>query len=1856
MKMRHFTIGLFLSCVLLSGSSAVYAVDCTGSVSASFDAATNTLTVTATPGVASQCSNASASVTVEGYPYSRSDACPSGSPCSLTFTYDTSCFAPGPHTISAYFSCDYRVGFYCYTGTPTTATTSFTQPDYTPTVSASVEQLTPTDIRIHVPYVFQNTSGSRALNLSHFLPNGAGDGNTYPGTVTGTSGEWTKDFSISCWLPGAHRFVVTATACNDVLSHSAETSFTVGDETPTVAASVVTTGPNAVRVDMPFSFPVTVNSRATKLYHVNPDGSEGGIFWIGPSDLQSGTWSHTFDTTCWPTGTHTFRATATSCSRTTNTATATLQIVRKVHVDVAILKTATTKNAQITYEFTDNDPNGRSVTAKFLPVFPDTTVHEITLPPLSGTSGTFFPVDVASFGTSGILRVRASNSCGETDVKDTFINCDCHEGGPTTVPRPVRLWDGSMTYSERDPLPSEGAMLFSRSYDTNNPTDGVFGMRWRSALDAGLSHFNDGSLETVTIQMEGERKAAFVKSGGVWSQTWPAGISPAFLTQQSDGSWQYRDAGSSLIRIFRADGRLDGFDDRATATKVLIDYNTSGQPQRVYSADGTWSCTITMGGGHITSIAVDGRPDLVWQYSYSGSLLQSVTLSGSTSAWRTYEYMGGLLSAIRDASGSLIESHTFDAYGRAIDSIGSGGSDITNIEYDLPGSLPDSTVTRVTYATGEQTTFEQRFIGGRQQTFAVNGGCGSCGSRNSTYAIDDVTGQLVRKQDARGYITSFAYDASGHLVQERRNDRPASCDPEQDASHCRMTAASLLTASLQPTAASTYVNYAYGDVHWPDKPTEIRTPAAISGTLIDYTAYDPATGIPVTRSRSGWFDTNNAQDRTTTVALYDGAMTAQTGGFNPGRNFSNSWLTLPQPSGKKRYVNGPQTSLNDITTFVYYPVDNSVPATYRGRLAAIKDPVGHITTIENYDVFGNAGRIVDPNGVAMEMTYDALGRVLTTTVKGVSGCDTGVDPLCATDLTISRTYSPVTGALALQTDANGNVVTYEHDTRGRMVALSRGPAPSSLKERMEYTYDAATNKKSLERYLAMENGSWIEKRRKSFSYDTLAQLTMVLHADDHSIAYAYDDAGNLSSVRDENHTVANTRYGYDPAGRVASIQQTLGGGSITTTYTYDAAGNLATVTDPNGNVTSYAYNDFGEMISQTSPVTGTTAYSYGKSGELLSMTDANGATTTRTYDELNRLRSTVSSRTGQSDETVWRSYDTGTFGLGRLAEMRDPAGTTDYAYDRRGLLLSESRTSGSVLLATSFKYDANGNRTEITYPSGGAPMVYSFDYADRPTTLSSGGTTYISGATYLPFGPETSIRFLNGTKQTRSYDSRYRILRNTLTNLSSGLPIADYSYSEDAVGNIASIHDVLDASYNRDFRYDDLNRLTTANSGSSLWGSGSYRYDAMGNMLSRDLGSMVEVDPNDPLVRRGTLTAHSDALPAPGSVHETYGYAGTTAQLTTVTSDGLDHPITYDFAGNEIRHYDMRTYSSRNLMSSVTEPSEDNRSHTISYGYDGRGVRLIRSEGMTNDAAPFASRYYVYTPELQLLAVTVDDNPNVWGKTAIGNIVPAMKHQFTWFNGRPVLDLVAGNTLLYMFDDHLGTPLLQTDATASVVWRAEYEPYGDVWAMRAGTAADQLLRFPGQEYAGKWEGTEERYNIFRWYRSGCGRYTQSDPMYARPDALSLQFGPRNTYQYAADSPIDAFDPTGLLHVRRNEIRHPLGWAPNGGGLTIARGLKVSWECTEECAAWKLDFDATETYEIWAVGAKEMAHEDIHVDIDWNHNLRTLSHLLSAEHRRYRSHSECDVAALAALGYAALYAFQPDSRQFWHDFRDFFTLW
>jgi len=1355
-------------------------------------------------------------------------------------------------------------------------------------------------------------------------------------------------------------------------------------------------------------------------------------------------------------------------------------------------------------------------------------------------SGTLPPIPIGSPSGDELFQALAiSGNCSPSRQKKALASldnskcCPLSPGSqvPQSVGTPVRLASGNMRYTENDPLPVAFVPL-TRTYDSGNASLGVFGTGWTSFLDSAAASFGTEPNETVVINSDSGNRYAFVIDHGAFKQLWPRDSIPATLTGSPSAGFVLRESGSDLIRSFNSAGRLTTIMSLRQQRSLTISYDTNGHPTRADDSWGIASLVFTTDtSGLITVIVVDGHPELSWTYQHSSNLLTAV-LAPDSNTWRGYEYTSGLLSTIRDAMGNVIESHAYDSNGRATSS-NQSANDIQTIAYGLAGRVSNETLTRVTYASGKVSDYYSRSAGGSMLTADVFGGCTSCSAENGTY-VYDLNGHVVRQQDPRGYVTDFTY--SGSIPSSMRGPlKPAACDPQTDANHCRMTAEDLAAASPSATSLTRTTTYVYGNTAWPDLPTLITTTSVAnpSSTKSETIVYDTATGQPLTRTETGWTDATHQETHTTTTALYNGSEGAA---FGPGLAFQTSWMTLPQPAGLRKSIDGPRTDVGDVTTFVYYPVDSSVPSAWRGRLAGIRNALGQITTYENYDVFGNALRVVDPNLQIIYTTYDAMGRLLTSTQAAVIGCDTSLDPTCSSEITSTRGYSAGGGPLSSDTKPRGGVTSYAYDARGRIASIQRTVA-ATLSERIEYDYDAATGQKSAERVLDNSSGSFVVKKSVAYSYDSNGRLIQVLYPDAAKVLYTYDVAGALASVQDENHASANTSYKYNETGAVREVDQTLGTGQIATTYAYDAQGNLTSVTDPNGNVTTYAYDDFGRMTGQTSPVTGATSYAYDLAGNLLTTVDANAATTTRSYDALSRVASAASSRSGAATETVNWTYDdpaAAGYGIGRMTGVTDPTGSTTLRYDHRGLLRLQQQTVGGAAYSTSFAYDADGNRSSLTYPSGRI-VSYTFDLAGRPLSANSGATTYASSAAYLPFGPLASFTFGNGATRAMTFDARYRMTENKLSSPPN--TIARYTYSYDAGENITAIQDLVDATYTRNFGYDDLNRLITANTGTSLWGTGSYAYDAMGNLTSRSLGT-PPADTGQPLSRPGrpfhastTVTGQVDRL--------AFTFAGTTPKISVVTANGLDHTVSYDAAGNETGYLANRTYSARNLMNSVADTSGEGPAHQITYGYDWRGVRVSRTETPTD--AGSASRYFFYSPELQLLESTVDDSNNIWGQSThhIASSPLVANRDIIWFNGAPVAEIgpprtpdntplsthrtfataLEATTTFWTFTDHLGTPLIQMDSTTAIVWRAEHEPYGNVWQMRSGARTDQPLRFPGQELAMTWEGAEENYNVFRWYRAGWGRYTQADPIRLK--------GGTNLYAYATENPMTRIDRTGL---------------------------------------------------------------------------------------------------------------------------------
>lgn len=122
--------------------------------------------------------------------------------------------------------------------------------------------------------------------------------------------------------------------------------------------------------------------------------------------------------------------------------------------------------------------------------------------------------------------------------------------------------------------------------------------------------------------------------------------------------------------------------------------------------------------------------------------------------------------------------------------------------------------------------------------------------------------------------------------------------------------------------------------------------------------------------------------------------------------------------------------------------------------------------------------------------------------------------------------------------------------------------------------------------------------------------------------------------------------------------------------------------------------------------------------------------------------------------------------------------------------------------------------------------------------------------------------------------------------------------------------------------------------------------------------------------------------------------------------------------------------------------------------------------------------------------------------------------------------------IYYFHNDHLGTPQVLTDKDQNVVWKVNYDPFGN-----AEIVVEQIempLRMPGQYFDSE---TGYLYNYYRDYDPTLGRYLQSDP-------IGLGGG-LNTYAYVGGNPLSFTDPQGLC-------------AGICTGIGVGVGLGIRW--------------------------------------------------------------------------------------------------
>nr|WP_067298395.1 RHS repeat-associated core domain-containing protein [Marinobacterium profundum] len=797
-------------------------------------------------------------------------------------------------------------------------------------------------------------------------------------------------------------------------------------------------------------------------------------------------------------------------------------------------------------------------------------------------------------------------------------------------------------------------------------------------------------------------------------------------------------------------------------------------------------------------------------------------------------------------------------------------------------------------------------------------------------------------------------------------------------------------------------------------------------------------------------------------------------------------------------------SAGQVTEYAYNQV---------GQLTQVTNPLGHVRQYE-YDDKGYLVGLIDPNGNRIaSYSYDTYGRVASETNAQGYRLEYSYDAL---DRRIQVQYPDGTAEfvdwdrldLARREDRYGNVTQYAHDAVRNLLSEIN---PSG--HEMQYGYFA--NGTLASRLDGIGNSITLER-------DIQRRVTRTIQADG-----------------------SDSRRDFDTNGRLLREIDALGG---ETDYGYATDDRLASVTDPNGNSTLYSYNTYtGELVEQDSPDNGVTAYSYDSAGNLTAQIDANGQTTAYAYDALNRLTRILYA----DGQVVEYQYDTAPNGIGRLAEVREAAGSIALAYDIEGNLVSRTQTSpDGVELKVSYLYNEANQLARVIYPSG-AVVGYSYD-RDRLSAITANGQIVLDNIHYAAFGAINGWSWGNGAGSSRSFDAKGRLERFSVA-------AEERQLSYDKVDNIVAING---GSLNRSFDYDALGRLSAALSGDFDL---SYGYDSNGNRTHESSDGITRYYELDPVSNR--LSAAGDM----SYIHDKNG---------NILADGR-HSYQFD---------------ARNRLEAVDE------GFTGYYQYNAFGQRVyklgqqsyrltadLNGDGQVTSADLHELKGFVRSGQSPLQADlnqdgNVDMHDNACIATQIGNgkddpglpkdcrlgewvnattetrfvysgplllgeydINGYSQQEIIWMGSMPVAIMQDGE-IYYVHSNQLSAPMAVTDNRSEVVWRWEPKPFGDSLADEDPDGDGQRfslnLRFPGQYFDAE---TGLYYNYFRDYDPATGRYVQSDP-------IGLRSG-LNTYGYVGGRPLSYRDPFGLEMLLQT---HPVAFGEHHSKLTIIPQNQERW--------------------------------------------------------------------------------------------------
>jgi RHS repeat-associated protein len=782
------------------------------------------------------------------------------------------------------------------------------------------------------------------------------------------------------------------------------------------------------------------------------------------------------------------------------------------------------------------------------------------------------------------------------------------------------------------------------------------------------------------------------------------------------------------------------------------------------------------------------------------------------------------------------------------------------------------------------------------------------------------------------------------------------------------------------------------------------------------------------------------------------------------------------------------TAITRTTTYTYQTLNG------RSVLAQIDGPLANgpknspadsdITRIE-WDGRGDYPvSITQPGNLASRVeTRDEAGR--PTAVREASG--------------VLTTLQLAPSGQTTRIERAGRVVSITYDARMQLDSLSGNDGQTIrvayLDGKLRYTLpDGQTREETYNSERQITSTGWLDGQGRRLSepgrleyHPQTGQLAGVTLPSGLRTTYGYDAQGQLSHWQ---RSKAGGSQRFDPQARL--LEADVSGAKYRTSA--DERDASLTLTLPTGAAHSELHDDFGRIVQQSSPERGKRSARYDLADRTLEVTDAVRVMTVR-YDVAGRIleRRHLNLTEGQERQVryTWQGI--------QLIRIDDAEQITEYAYDDNARRISErvslkphEKNQPDSVYFTRYRYDALGRLDRTILPEG-ATFTPHYDTISRITRVDYqppahawwvkairwvwagyGTQPLIAGLASDSAHGVLGYTHANGERVKTHHD---RALR--LTQRQDGALTTQLAYNAD--DEIASLKR---NAQSLDLGYDIRGRLQRVSGNSQPQ---AFTLDANGNRLEQANGG----------VRPYAYRPQSDQLLAEADRRYAYNAVGEPVQI----EGNAKRRLTYDPLGQ------------------VAQVEDDGR-EIARYRYNQNRQRIAKTaNGQTT--------FYLW--QGGTIAAEAD---------ARGHI----RKRYIYMGSRPVALIQydgAGKADVYaIHTDHLGTPLMVSDAHKRVVWQADYDVYGRATvrnhSLRSGTRPPAVgfiraahastrtsfsfnLRLPGQ-----YEDAETgwHYNFHRYYNPDTGRYLTPDP-------IGLAGG-TNLYGYVDGNPAEAGDPWGLF--------------------------------------------------------------------------------------------------------------------------------